>query len=101
VEKIIACVPEQCICGQCGKENRVIGYERTELLSMKPAEYYVTVLMREKRACTACKELGVATALAPARIAPKSIFADETIVEFILRIVSRPCCVAMPASMWR
>jgi transposase len=85
VEKIIACAPEQCTCGQCGNENKVIGYERTELLSMKPAEYFVTVLMREKRACTACKEQGVTTAASPARIAPKSIFADETIVEFILR----------------
>jgi len=85
VEKIIACAPEQCTCGQCGKENKVIGFERTELLSMKPAEYFVTVLMREKRACTACKEQGVATAATPVRIAPKSIFADETIVEFILR----------------
>jgi hypothetical protein len=27
----------------------------------------------------------VATSQAPARIAPKSIFADETIIEFILR----------------
>jgi transposase len=85
VKKIIPCAPEQCICGQCGKENKVIGYERTELLSMKPVEYFVTVLMREKRACTACKEQGVDTAAAPARIAPKSIFADETIIEFILR----------------
>jgi transposase len=85
VEKIIACAPEQCTCGQCGNENKVIGYERTELLSMKPAEYFVTVLMREKRACTACKEQGVATAATPVRIAPKSVFADETIVEFILR----------------
>ena len=85
VEKIIACAPEQCICGQCGKQNKVIGYERTELLSMKPAEYFVTVLMREKRACTTCKEQGVATAATPVRIAPKSIFADETIIEFILR----------------
>jgi transposase len=85
VERIIACAPEQCTCGQCGKQNTVIGYERTELLSMKPAEYFVTVLMREKCACTDCKEQGVATAPPPARIAPKSLFADETIIEFILR----------------
>jgi transposase len=85
VEKIIACAPEQCACGKCGKEKKIIGYERTEVLSMKPVEYYVTVLSREKRACTDCKEEGVATAAAPTRIAPKSIFADETIIEFILR----------------
>src|ERR1700722_11508440 len=28
VEKIIACTPEQCVCGKCGKENSVIGYEK-------------------------------------------------------------------------
>jgi transposase len=85
VEKIIASAPEQCACGKCGKERKVIGYERTEVLSMKPAEYYVTVLLREKRACAKCEEHGVTTAAVLARIAPKSIFADETIIEFIIR----------------
>lgn len=85
VEKIIPCAPEQCACGKCGKEKKVIGYERTEVLSMKPVEYYVTVLMREKRACAKCEEHGVSTAAVLARIAPKSIFADETIIEFIIR----------------
>jgi hypothetical protein len=36
VEKIIACATEQCTCGKCGKEKKIIGYERTEVLSMKP-----------------------------------------------------------------
>ena len=85
VDKIIPCAPEQCACGKCGKEKKVIGYERTEVLSMKPAEYYVTVLLREKRACVKCEEQGVTTAAVLARIAPKSIFADETIIEFIIR----------------
>ncbi len=85
VDKIIPCAPEQCACGKCGKEKKVIGYERTEVLSMKPAEYYVTVLLREKRACAKCEERGVTTAAVLARIAPKSIFADETIIEFIIR----------------
>lgn len=85
VDKIIPCASEQCACGKCGKEKKVIGYERTEVLSMKPAEYYVTVLLREKRACVKCEEQGVTTAAVLARIAPKSIFADETIIEFIIR----------------
>jgi transposase len=85
VEKIIACAPEQCACGKCGKEKKIIGYERTEVLSVKPVEYFVTVLLREKRACTICIAQGVVTAPVPVRIAPKSIFDDETIVEFILR----------------
>jgi len=85
VEEIVACAAGQCRCGKCGGETRVIGYEETEVLGMKPAEYFVRVIKREKRACTRCIEHGVATAPAPERIAPKSIFADETIVEFIVR----------------
>jgi transposase len=85
VEEIVACAAGECRCGKCGAETRVIGYEETEVLGMKPAEYFVRVIKREKRACAHCIEHGVATAPVPERIAPKSIFADETIVEFILR----------------
>ena len=83
VEQIIACTPEQCTCGKCGKETRVIGYETTEVLSKKPAEYLVSVIKREKRACN-CEEYGVATAAVPERIAPKSIFSDEVIIDFLV-----------------
>jgi transposase len=83
VEQIIACTAEQCTCGKCGKETRVIGYETTEVLSKKPAEYFVSVIKREKRACS-CEEHGVATAAVPERIAPKSIFSDEVIVDFLV-----------------
>jgi hypothetical protein len=62
----------------------VIGYEKTEVLDMKPIEFFVTVLMREMRACTTCIEQGIATAPVPIRIAPKSIFSDETIVSFLI-----------------
>ena len=85
IEEIVACAAGECRCGKCGAETRVIGYEETEVLGMKPAEYFVRVIKREKRACAHCIEHGVATAPVPERIAPKSIFADETIVEFILR----------------
>ena len=57
IEKIIACTPEQCVCGNCGKENSVIGYEKSEQLDVKPAEYFVVVTKREKRACKDCEEL--------------------------------------------
>ncbi len=70
IEKIIACTPEQCVCGNCGKENSVIGYEMSEQLDVKPAEYFVVVTKREKRACKACEE-GVECAPAPARIIEK------------------------------
>lgn len=85
IEEIVACAADQCRCGKCGAQTRVIGYEETEVLGMKPAVHFVRVIKREKRACAHCIEHGVATAAAPERIAPKSIFADETIVEFIIR----------------
>ena len=84
VEKIIPCEPHQCKCGKCGVDTKVIGYEKTEVLDMKPIEFFVTVLMREMRACTTCIEQGIATAPVPIRIAPKSIFSDETIVSFLI-----------------
>jgi hypothetical protein len=54
--------------------------------------HFVRVIKREKRVCKSCADRGVVTAPAPARIAPKSIFADETIIEFIVR----KYCDALP-----
>ena len=85
IEEIVASAASQCLCGGCGAETRVIGYEETELLGMKPAVHFVRVIKREKRVCKSCAEHGVMTAPVPTRIAPKSIFADETIIEFIIR----------------
>ncbi len=62
----------------------VIGYEVSEVLDMKPVEFFVMRIMREKRACGRCIERGVATAPAPMRIAPKLIFSDEVIVSFLI-----------------
>jgi transposase len=84
VAKIIPCTPDQCTCGKCGDDTKVIGYEETEVLDMKPIEFFVTVLKREKRACSICVEQGVATAPVLVRIAPKSIFSDETIVSVLI-----------------
>ena len=92
IEEIVACATEQCRCGKCGAETRVIGYEETEVLGMKPAVYFVRVVKREKRACAACVMQGVVTAPAPERIAPKSIFADETIIGILIN----KYCDALP-----
>src|SRR5260370_27431355 len=67
VEKIIACTPEQCVCGNCGKENSVIGYEKSEQLDVKPAEYFVMVTKREKRACKAFEDQALERTPPPAR----------------------------------
>ena len=98
IEEIVACAAEQCTCGRCGRETQVIGYEETEVLGMKPAVHFVRVIKREKRVCKSCADCGVVTAPAPARIAPKSIFADETIIEFIVR---KYCDYVEFPVMWR
>jgi len=85
IEEIVSCAVEHCKCGKCGGETKLIGYEETEVLGIKPAVHFVRVIKREKRVCKNCIAHGIVTAPAPERIAPKSIFADETIVEFIIR----------------
>jgi transposase len=86
VEKIIACTPEQCVCGTCGGETTVIGYETSEVLKVKPVEYYVEVSKREKRACKQrqCEEQGVQAAPLPTRIIDKSLVCDEIIIDTIV-----------------
>jgi transposase len=84
IEKIIACAPEQCVCGNCGKENSVIGYEKSEQLDVKPAEYFVVVTMREKRACKACEEQGVECAPVPVRIIEKSLASDRVVIDTVV-----------------
>jgi transposase len=84
VEKIVACMPEQCKCGNCGADTMVIGYEVSEVLDVKPAEYFVQVTKREKRACKKCEEQGVATAPVAARIIDKSLVSDRIIIDTIV-----------------
>src|SRR6202171_5104829 len=84
IEKIIACTPEQCLCGQCGKETAVIGYETSEQLDVKPAEYFVVVTKREKRACKDCEEQGVECAPVPARIIEKGLASDRVVIDTVV-----------------
>ncbi len=84
VEKIVACTPEQSKCGSCDADTKVIGYEVSEVLDVKPAEYFVQVIKREKRACGKCEEHGVATAPIPVRIIDKSLVSDGIIIDTII-----------------
>ena len=84
VERVIVCTPEQCICGNCGTGTKVIGYEVSEVLEVKPAEYFVQVTKREKRACKKCDEQGVAMAPLPVRIIDKSLVSDRIIIDTIV-----------------
>jgi transposase len=82
---IIACTPEQCHCAQCGAEKSLIGYDCSEELDVVPAQYFVQVIKREKRACPRCEELGVSTAPAPGpKIVEKSKASNRVIVDVLI-----------------
>jgi len=84
IEKLIACTPEQCVCGNCGKETTLIGYETAEQLDVKPAEYFVLMTKREKRACKDCEEQGVECAPAPARIIERGLASDRVVIDAVV-----------------
>jgi transposase len=84
VEQIIACTEEECVCGSCGRQKPVIGYESSEQLDVEPAKYFVRVTKREKRACQHCPEQGVACAPARVQIIDKSLATDGLVIETIV-----------------
>ncbi len=84
VEQIIACTAAQCVCGKCGKQTTVIGYETSEQLDVEPAKYFVRVTKREKRACKACEEQGVQSAPLPPRIIDKGLASDRVVVDTVV-----------------
>src|SRR5580693_7635509 len=84
VEQLIACTAQQCICGNCGRETTQIGYEKSEQLDVKPAEYFVVVTKREKRACKVCEEQGVQSAPLPPRIIEKGLASDRVVIDTVV-----------------
>ncbi|MEO7650651.1 MAG: IS66 family transposase zinc-finger binding domain-containing protein [Bryobacteraceae bacterium] len=91
VEQIVACTPEQCVCKCCGNNTVVIGYEQSEQLDVKPAEYFVLVTRREKRACQACSEGGVKAAPVPAKIIDKGLVSDRVVIDTLVAKYSDHC----------
>lgn len=85
VEKVLACTPEQCCCAGCGAETKVIGYDVSEELDVKPAEFFVTVVKREKRACGKCVSRTVLAAALPAKIIDKGLASNSVIVDVIIK----------------
>jgi transposase len=83
-EQLVVCPADECVCGKCGKETTVIGYESSERLDVEPAKYFVLVTKREKRACKACEEQGVQTAPLPARIIDKGLASDRVIIDTVV-----------------
>jgi transposase len=88
VEKVVLCTPEQCTCPACGEPTKVIGYDESEQLDVEPAQYFVLVTKREKRACPRCNQGGVAAAPLPARIIEKSLVSDRVVID---AVVSKYC----------
>jgi len=84
IERVIACAPEQCVCGGCGTHTAVIGYEESEQLDVEPAKYFVLVTKREKRACKRCEERGVFAAPLPPRIIEKSLVSDRIVIDTVI-----------------
>jgi transposase len=85
VERVIACAPEQCICPACGRETEVIGYDRSEMLDVQPAKYFVQVTKREKRACKHCVDAGVSAAPLPERIVDKGLLSDRVVIDIVVK----------------
>jgi transposase len=84
VERVIACTPEQCTCKACGQVKAVIGYDVSEQLDVEPAQYFVVVTRREKRACKRCEEGGVVAAPVPVRIIEKSLVSDRVVIDTVV-----------------
>jgi transposase len=84
VERVIRCAPEQCRCRGCGQPTAAIGYDTSEQLEVEPAQYFVRVTKREKRACAACRQEGVTTAPAPVRILDKGLVSDRVVIDTLV-----------------
>lgn len=85
VEVLVPCTEEQRVCPQCGDERVVIGHEQSEQLDVEPAQYFVQVTKREKRACRHCEEQGVVTAAVPPRIIEKGLASDRVVIDTVVR----------------
>ena len=58
-EQIIACTPQQCVCGKCGQQTTVIGYESSEQLDVEPAKYFVRLELSNNLAENAMRPLAL------------------------------------------
>ena len=84
-ERIVQVSAQDCLCAQCGGAKKLIGYQTSERLAVKPIELYVEVTKREKFACSKCEEMGVSIAPVPATIIEKGILADSLVVDVLLK----------------
>ncbi|HUX68513.1 MAG TPA: IS66 family transposase [Terriglobales bacterium] len=81
----ITCVAGAETCAGCGGATAVIGHDVSERLEVKPAEYFVAVTRREKRACPRCPQRGVAMAPLPLAIIAKGLASDAVVIDVVMR----------------
>ncbi len=79
IEEVIAC---EAHCARCGEESKLIGYDTSEVLDREPAQWFVRVTKREKRACGKCSEVRMPE-LAP-RIVEKGLASDRVVIETVI-----------------
>src|SRR5262249_33193314 len=84
ITEVIAC--REPTCSRCGEETKVIGYDHSEQLDVKPARYFVKVTKREKRACAKCAR--VEAAPLAERIVEKGLASDTLVID---TVVSKYC----------
>lgn len=85
-EEIITVEASGRVCTCCGNQKCVIGYEEKEVLDVKPAEYFVRVIKREKLACRQCPDGGVQTAQAGGpKIIEKGKISDALVVDIVIK----------------
>jgi len=81
----VPCSKEDCTCAFCQSPKDLIGYDRSEELDVIPAQYFVKVTLREKRACPRHPEGGVVSAALPEKIIPKSKLSNAVIVDVLTK----------------
>ncbi len=91
-------LPNSALAVSAATQRQVLGYEETEVLDVRPAEYFVRVIKREKRACKQCSEQCVRTAGAPERIVPKSLLSDHFIIDLVVGKYCESLPILSPAS---
>lgn len=82
VEEVIPC--REKTCKACGAETAVIGYDESEQLDVVPAQYFVRVIKREKRACRSCRQGAVQMAPIAPRIVEKGLASDRLVVQTVV-----------------
>jgi transposase len=85
VERVIPCTAEQCVCRHYQQQTTPIGYDESEHLELEPAQYFVVVTRREKRACHHCGEGGVTAAPLAARIVEKGLVSDRIVIDTLIQ----------------